>query len=423
MAAWFRHLLQQFGRCADYPHFKQARSVFWAILQICAADRPFSSAEVRYYCADDTYRILAGLFRWWRRVVPRAFGVLVSHLPSAILSLPAFVGRSPPDNSCMYPSWISRSLCSAGIVRCIKPLAQSRNETNSSWVNGADKSGFIFQVCASGALLFKPDSSATIKLTHYPYLREVARTRRRSTTFVLSVPVLHPAQRVAAQAHRAGVERLVHVSGIGADAASPFRYIRKRGEGELAVRAAFADALFVRPAVMFGPDDAFLTTILKLLRQLPIYPMFGRGRTRLQPAYVEDVAEAVARVMRRAETHSIIFEFGGPRVYSYEQFLRAVAHQAGLAPLLIPIPFAVWHALAWASEIFRSPLLTRDQVELMQIGTPCRRRRCLDLLNLRFRRTRSRQRSRRCCRIADERGSSVNPLPRMTGARATSACI
>jgi NADH dehydrogenase len=70
--------------------------------------------------------------------------------------------------------------------------------------------------------------------------------------------------------------------------------IRKRGEGKFAVRAAFADALFVRPAVMFGPDDVFLTTILKLLRQLPIYPMFGRGRTRLQPAYVEDVAEAVA---------------------------------------------------------------------------------------------------------------------------------
>src|SRR6266853_5480679 len=68
--------------------------------------------------------------------VPKAFGVLVAHLPSAILSLPAFVSRSPPDNSCMYPSLISRSLCSAGIARCIKPLAQSRNETNSSWVNG-----------------------------------------------------------------------------------------------------------------------------------------------------------------------------------------------------------------------------------------------------------------------------------------------
>src|SRR5467141_1046168 len=148
------------------------------------------------------------------------------------------------------------------------------------------------------------------------------------------------AQRVAAQAHRAGVERVAHVSGIGADSVSQSLYIQKRGEGELAVRAALADALFVRPAVMFGPDDAFLTTLLRLLRQLPIYPMFGRGLTRLQSAYVEDVAEAISRIMQRAETPSMIFEFGGPRVYSYEEFLKSVASLAGLAPLLIPIPFA-----------------------------------------------------------------------------------
>jgi uncharacterized protein YbjT (DUF2867 family) len=177
------------------------------------------------------------------------------------------------------------------------------------------------------------------------------------------------AQRVAAQAHRAGVDRLIHISGIGADAASPSRYIQKRGEGERVVRAAFAGAIFVRPAVMFGPDDAFLTIVLKLLRRLPIYPMFGRGRTRLQPAYVDDVAEAIGRIMQRAETPSMIFEFGGPRVYSYEEFLRAVAHQAGLARLLIPVPLAVWHALAWASEMSPNPLLTRNQVELMQIDT------------------------------------------------------
>src|SRR6266704_895154 len=138
------------------------------------------------------------------------------------------------------------------------------------------------------------------------------------------------AQRVAAQAHRAEVERLAHVSGIGADAASQSLYIRKRGEGELAVRAAFADALLIRPAVMFGPDDAFLTTILKLLRRLPIYPMFGRGLTRLQPTFVEDVAEAIARALQGAETHAITYECGGPRVYSYKEFIRAVAHEASL---------------------------------------------------------------------------------------------
>jgi uncharacterized protein YbjT (DUF2867 family) len=120
---------------------------------------------------------------------------------------------------------------------------------------------------------------------------------------------------------------------------------------------------------MFGPDDAFLTTILNLLRRLPIYPMFGRGLMRLQPAYVEDVAEAIARIVERTEAQPRIFECGGPRVYSYEEVVGIVAHQAGLAPILIPIPFAVWHALAWASEILPDPIFTRNQVELMEIDT------------------------------------------------------
>src|ERR1700694_4272574 len=123
------------------------------------------------------------------------------------------------------------------------------------------------------------------------------------------------ARRVAVQAQRAGIKHLLHVSGIGSDPRSRSLYIRKRGEGELAVLGAFANAIVIRPAVMFGPDDAFLTTILKLLKRLPIYPMFGTGQTRLQPAYVEDVAEAIVRAAQRTETNAITFECGGPRVY------------------------------------------------------------------------------------------------------------
>jgi uncharacterized protein YbjT (DUF2867 family) len=179
------------------------------------------------------------------------------------------------------------------------------------------------------------------------------------------------AQRVAVQARRAGVERLAHVSGIGADTASPSLYISKRGEGELVVQAAFPDAILIRPAVMFGPDDAFLTTILELLRRLPIYPMFGRGCTRLQPAYVEDVAEAIARALQRTQTHSITFECGGPRVYSYEELLHALAREADLKRFLIPLPFAAWRALAWTAELLPNPPVTRNQVELMQVDNVC----------------------------------------------------
>ncbi|MCA1453202.1 complex I NDUFA9 subunit family protein [Bradyrhizobium sp. BRP22] len=202
----------------------------------------------------------------------------------------------------------------------------------------------------------------------YGAINAVSLYRERGAETFHSVHV-EAAQRVAAQARLAGVKRLVHVSGIGADAASPSSYVRKRGEGEQAVRAEFPDAFVVRPAVMFGPDDAFLNTILKLLRRFPIYPMFGRGRTGLQPVYVEDVAEAVALLMERAETHPTVFEFGGPTRYSYEQLLRTIARQAGRAPLLLPVPFVVWQALAWTSEMLPDPPLTRNQVELMQIDT------------------------------------------------------
>jgi uncharacterized protein YbjT (DUF2867 family) len=177
------------------------------------------------------------------------------------------------------------------------------------------------------------------------------------------------AKRVAAQALSAGIERLVHVSGIGAAAASQSLYIRKRGEGELAVRAAFSKSILIRPGVMFGLDDAFLTTVLELLRRLPAYPMFGSGVTRLQPVYVEDVGEAVAVALQQPDAEAKTFECGGPRVYTYADFLRSVAREAGLKPILMPFPFVAWHALAWMSELLPKPAITRNQVELMQIDT------------------------------------------------------
>jgi uncharacterized protein YbjT (DUF2867 family) len=177
------------------------------------------------------------------------------------------------------------------------------------------------------------------------------------------------AQRVATQAQRAGVKRLVHVSGIGADPRSRSLYIRKRGEGELAVRVAFADAILIRPAVMFGADDVFLTTIIKLLDRLPIYPMFGNGQMRLQPVYVDDVGQAIAKLLQREQTRPLMFECGGPRVYAYQELLRAIAHAASIKPLLIPLPFVAWNALAWIAEMLPHPPITRNQVELMQFDS------------------------------------------------------
>ena len=177
------------------------------------------------------------------------------------------------------------------------------------------------------------------------------------------------AARIASVARRVGAKRLVHISGIGADAASSSPYIRSRGEGEAAVQAAFPGVVIIRPAVMFAQDDSFLTTIHRLLRVLPAYPIFGDGRTRLQPVYADDVAAAIAQVLRQSKRPSPVYELAGPRVYSYEQVVRTIARNAGLRPMLMRTPFGLWDAVAGLAEILPHPPLTRNQVELMQIDT------------------------------------------------------
>ena len=173
------------------------------------------------------------------------------------------------------------------------------------------------------------------------------------------------AARVARSAAEAGVPRLVHVSGIGADAGSPSAYIRSRGEGKAAVLRAFAAATLIRPAVMFGPDDAFVAPLLSMLRRLPAFPLFGTGGTRLQPVYVEDIGEAVARIMRLPATERV-YELAGPQVYDYRSLLLLLGKSLGRERLLLPVPFALWKIIGTIGQLLPAPPITRSQVELME---------------------------------------------------------
>lgn len=170
---------------------------------------------------------------------------------------------------------------------------------------------------------------------------------------------------LARAAQTAGVERLIHVSGIGADPASPSRYVAARGRGETAVRDACPDAVILRPSVLFGPGDAFLATLDSLTR-LPLVPLFGPGRTRMQPVHVDDVAMAVERSVDIAEPPATLFELGGAEVLEYRRILEQVMAHRGRQRPLLPVPFAAWHLLAAAGRVLPRPPLTRDQVILMQ---------------------------------------------------------
>ena len=174
----------------------------------------------------------------------------------------------------------------------------------------------------------------------------------------------HGAEALAREAAAAGVARLVLVSGIGAESGSS--YIRARGRGELVVRQAFPGATIVRPSAMFGPGDALFGTLADIARRLPVLPLIGGGRTRLQPIYVEDVAEAITRMLADPGATGRTYELAGPGVYTLRELVRIALRLIGRRRLLLPVPFAVADAAARLFELLPSPPLTTAQVDLLK---------------------------------------------------------
>ncbi len=177
------------------------------------------------------------------------------------------------------------------------------------------------------------------------------------------------AETIAREAAAAGVARLVLISGIGADPGSRSPYIRARGRGEQVVRQAFPAATIVRPAAMFGPGDALFGTLEALVPLLPVLPLIGGGRSRLQPVHVDDVADAVTRVLADSATAGRTYELAGPKIYTLLELVRFALRVMGRRRLLLPIPFALAELQARLLELLPSPPLTTSQVDLLKADT------------------------------------------------------
>ena len=177
---------------------------------------------------------------------------------------------------------------------------------------------------------------------------------------------LRGAQIVAQEAGRAGIERLVYLSGLGADPKSRSSYVRARAQGESLVQNAFKDGTILRPSVIFGPGDSFFNTLSRITRFTPILPLFGNGDTLLQPVFVEDVAAAAVRALSEPAARGQIYELGGPEVYSYKTLVKLLLHHLDRKRLLIPMPFVVWEIEATFLSVLPNPPFTRDQVILME---------------------------------------------------------
>jgi len=180
---------------------------------------------------------------------------------------------------------------------------------------------------------------------------------------------------IAEAAAKAGAETFIHVSAIGADAASDSLYARSKGEAERAVRGAFPAATILRPSIVFGPEDQFFNKFAAMAAMappfLPLPILIGGGATKFQPVYVDDVADAVCAAMVLPEARGRTYELGGPRTYTFRQLLEFMLAETGMKRMLLPVPFAVAPAFGLAGEIFGAlpfvaPPITRDQVKLLK---------------------------------------------------------
>ena len=168
----------------------------------------------------------------------------------------------------------------------------------------------------------------------------------------------------------AGVQRLVHISGIGADdRVSKNRFVRSKVEAESSIVRAFPKATILRPSVVFGPEDAFFNKLAKIAALAPVVPLVGDGSAKLQPVYVGDVARAVVAVLEKPEAAQSVFELGGPRIYSYRELVALTLREIDRRKPMLPLPAGLMKLVGFFAQFQPSllgpPPITRDQADLL----------------------------------------------------------
>ncbi len=174
------------------------------------------------------------------------------------------------------------------------------------------------------------------------------------------------AGRLAQMAKSLGIPRFIHISALGADKATESAYARTKLQGEDAVLAAFPEATILRPSIIFGAEDNFFNRFAAMASLSPALPLIGGGQTKFQPIYVGDVAKAIESCLMRPETMGLTYELGGPKIYSFRQLLEYIMHLIGKRRMLVPLSFKLANLKAYFLEFLPRPLLTRDQVKLLQ---------------------------------------------------------
>ncbi len=182
------------------------------------------------------------------------------------------------------------------------------------------------------------------------------------------------AQNIGDAAAARGITNVVHISALSADKGGKSDYARSKAAGEDALRTHVPSADILRPSIMFGKGDGFFTLLARLTQITPALPLIGGGKTRLQPVYVGDAAEAVAKTVGQG-SNGKTYELGGPNSYTFKELVKFTLGAVDKKRVLLPMPWFVSGLIGFAFEFWGAipiinllikPIITRDQVKLLK---------------------------------------------------------
>jgi uncharacterized protein YbjT (DUF2867 family) len=175
---------------------------------------------------------------------------------------------------------------------------------------------------------------------------------------------------VVTAAQEAGVRRFVLASALGLDERSKdaVPYFAAKWEMERAVRESGLEHVILRPSFVFGRDGGVLPTFVQLARYAPVTPIIGPGRQRLQPIWVEDLAEYYSRAIDEPAAANRLFELGGPDAVSWNEFWERLKRVLGVRRPSVHVPFGAMRLQATLTERLPGAPVSRDQLTMLELG-------------------------------------------------------